>query len=356
MVADVIDRIYEAATIPELWEGLLEDLSVEHGFEGGVLFTVNANAQRGVFSQGVRDVFDAFLRDGWASRSERARRTIAKNHAGFVRDEDLFSAEEAAVDPLHVELLRPFGLGDVAGSVIESPNGDLTALSFERALARGRTPDDAIQAFDALRPHIARAAVIAGRLELDRARTQVMTLSSIGLPGAVMSTTGRAIALNSEFEALSEQVEVRAHDLVAPRDPKSAALFAQALAGIIPGGRSIPLPRTETAPPAVLHLSPVRRNARDVFPSASWLLVATPLGRKPDMPASLLGGLFDLTAAEAKVAAALIEGLTLQEIAARHSLSVSTIRNQVAAVFAKTGVSRQSEFVLLCGGSPIVRR
>ncbi|QZN98656.1 helix-turn-helix transcriptional regulator [Chenggangzhangella methanolivorans] len=74
------------------------------------------------------------------------------------------------------------------------------------------------------------------------------------------------------------------------------------------------------------------------------------------MPASLLGGLFDLTAAEAKVAAALIEGLTLQEIAARHSLSVSTIRNQVAAVFAKTGVSRQSEFVLLCGGSPIVRR
>ncbi|QZN98657.1 hypothetical protein [Chenggangzhangella methanolivorans] len=249
MVADVIDRIYEAATIPELWEGLLEDLSVEHGFEGGVLFTVNANAQRGVFSQGVRDVFDAFLRDGWASRSERARRTIAKNHAGFVRDEDLFSAEEAAVDPLHVELLRPFGLGDVAGSVIESPNGDLTALSFERALARGRTPDDAIQAFDALRPHIARAAVIAGRLELDRARTQVMTLSSIGLPGAVMSTTGRAIALNSEFEALSEQVEVRAHDLVAPRDPKSAALFAQALAGIIPGGRSIPLPRTETRRP-----------------------------------------------------------------------------------------------------------
>ena len=354
MVADVVDRIYEAAAIPELWEGVIEDLSIQHGFEGGVLFTVNAVTQRGVFTPGVRGAFETFLRDGWASRSARAERTIAKKHAGFVRDEDIFDPEELAADPLHVEVLRPHGLGDVAGSVIECPNGDFMVISFERALALGRTPDEVITAFDALRPHLARSALISGRIEIERARTQVATLSAIGVPGAVVTSSGRALAANQEFEALHGQIDVRAKDIVAPRDPNAAALFAAALArpqleGV--AGRSIPLPKTEEAPPAVLHLAPIRRNARDVFPSAAWLLVATPLGRKPDMPATLLCGLFDLTTAEAKVASGLLEGLTAQEIAAQRGLSVSTVRNQIAAVFAKTGTSRQSEFILLCGGA-----
>lgn len=354
MSAELIDRIYEAAAIPELWEDVLQELSILHGFEGGVLFTVNANSQRGAFTPGVKDAFDAFLRDGWASRSERAGRTIAKKHAGFVRDEDLFTPEEAAVDPLHVELLRPFGLGDVAGSVVKCPNGDVVALSFERALTRGRTPDSAIAGLDVLRPHLARAATISGRLELERARTQVATLSTIGLPGAVVSATGRATAVNPEFEALVDQIEIRAHDVVAPRDEGAATLFAAALSGAAserPRGRSIALPRTPLRPPAVLHVAPIRRNGRDVFPGASWLLVVTPLGGKPAMPATLLGGLFDLTPAEAKVAAAVLDGLSVTEIAARGGLSPSTVRNQMAAIFAKTGATRQSEFILLCGGT-----
>ena len=358
MVADVIDRIYEAATLPELWPDLIEDLSAEHGFEGGVLFTVNAVAQRGVFTPGVKDAFDVFLRDGWASRSQRAERTIAKKYAGFVRDEDLFTAQELEADPLHVEVLRPHGLGDVAGSVIECPNGDFMVLSFERALERGRTPDGVITAFDQLRPHLARATAISGRIEIERARAQVATLTALGIPGAVVSARGRAIAANAEFEALSGQIDIRARDGVSPCDPNAALLFAEALArpadaGV--AGRSIPLPRTEAAPPAVLHLAPVRLNARDVFPSGAWLLAVTPLGRAPQMPTTLLCGLFDLTPAEARVAAALLEGLTVQQIAAQRALSESTVRNQIAAIFAKTGASRQSEFILLCGGALSLR-
>lgn len=358
MVSDVIDRIYEAATIPELWEDLIHDLSIDHGFEGGVLFTVNADSQRGVFTTGVREVFDAFLRDGWASRSERARRSVAKKHAGFVRDEDLFTPEEIEVDPLHVELMRPHGFGDVAGSVIECPNGDFMALSFERSLSQGRTPDSVIKAFDVLRPHLARAAAISGRIEIERARTQVATLSALGLPGAVVSSTGRAMAMNHKFEALTDQFDFRSRDVVAPQDPTAAALLADAMRldpDKVAAGRSIPLPRTEDAPPAVLHVLPIRRNGRDVFPSSSWMLVATPLANAPNMPATLLSGLFDLTAAEARVASAVLAGLTVQEIAAQRSLSESTVRNQIAAIFAKTGASRQSEFILLCGGATSFR-
>lgn len=349
-----IDRVYEAAVLPELWSPLLDDLSRGHGFEGGVLFTISAMAQRGVCSPGVKDVFTAFLAQGWAAKSERALRTIAKRHAGFVRDEDLFTAAEIETDPLHADLLRPFGFGDVAGTVIDCPNGDRMVLSFERALARGRTPDDVMLAFDALRPDLARSSMISARIELETARAQVAALGAIGLPSAVLSMSGRVIAANGAFEQLSAQLEIRARDVLAPKDPGAASLFRDALAQAEAlkrqAGRSIALPGAEGAPVGVLHLLPIRRNAHDIFPSAGWLAAVTPLGAAAFAPTSILGGLFDLTPAEARVAYAVVEGLTVNEIAAQRSLSAATVRNQLAAIFAKTGVSRQSELVLLCSG------
>jgi DNA-binding CsgD family transcriptional regulator len=60
-----------------------------------------------------------------------------------------------------------------------------------------------------------------------------------------------------------------------------------------------------------------------------------------------LRALYGLTPAEAKVAAGLAEGRTSAEIAARHSVSIGTLRNQLKAVFFKTGARRQAELVRL---------
>lgn len=54
---------------------------------------------------------------------------------------------------------------------------------------------------------------------------------------------------------------------------------------------------------------------------------------------------FGLTAAEARLAARLKEGLTLKEAADELSVSVNTVRNQLRAVFDKMGLNRQSELV-----------
>lgn len=66
--------------------------------------------------------------------------------------------------------------------------------------------------------------------------------------------------------------------------------------------------------------------------------------------AAILGGLFDLSPAEARVARGLIEGRTVNKVADGYGLNESTVRNQLRLIFAKTGASRQSELVLLCGG------
>ena len=69
--------------------------------------------------------------------------------------------------------------------------------------------------------------------------------------------------------------------------------------------------------------------------------------------ATVLQGLFDLTPAEAKVAKAIAHGDTSAAIAAASGASLATIRNQVAAVLAKTGLSRQADLVGLLAGKAL---
>jgi DNA-binding CsgD family transcriptional regulator len=61
----------------------------------------------------------------------------------------------------------------------------------------------------------------------------------------------------------------------------------------------------------------------------------------------LLNGLFDLSAAEIRVANGLLQGKTIEDLATNFGLSRETIRTQVKAVLNKTGTARQSDLVSL---------
>jgi DNA-binding CsgD family transcriptional regulator len=62
---------------------------------------------------------------------------------------------------------------------------------------------------------------------------------------------------------------------------------------------------------------------------------------------AILRGLFDLSAAETKLAAALASGQTLKAAAASRFISMPTARSQLAQIFHKTGTHQQSELVAL---------
>jgi DNA-binding CsgD family transcriptional regulator len=74
----------------------------------------------------------------------------------------------------------------------------------------------------------------------------------------------------------------------------------------------------------------IRDPDRDLFPSERHLM-----------------GAFGLTPAEARLAGALTRGLRPDEIAARHGVSLATVRKQLSAVLAKTGCARQADLLRL---------
>ncbi|MBN8965840.1 MAG: helix-turn-helix transcriptional regulator [Rhizobiales bacterium] len=351
----MLDAVYEAAAVPELWPSVLDRLSTITDGVGGLLFATNANEARWTASGSLATVFDRFIRDGLMDRNPRPRRLAAMRYAGFVSDLDVFTPDEIEQDPVYRHF-REIGLGWAAGTMFPMPSGDLLVFSFERAFDRGPIERDVILRFDRLRPHLARAGLLAWRLGLRKARVMAQALEVVGLPAAVLSDSGRLVALNPSFERLMPRVIQDRRDRLVLASAQADALLLQALERLRGGmvrstTSSIPLPARDGQPPIVVHLLPVKGAAHDVFAQGKTIMLVTPVDRAKVATAEVLEGLFDLTPAEARVARAIAEGDAIADIAPSLGVAEGTVRTQLKAVLAKTGLHRQAELVALLAGS-----
>lgn len=351
----LLDRIYEAAIVPSGWPEVLSDIATLLNGVGGFLFTAGHHRTEWLASPALAGRFSNFVEAGWVSKNSRVARATQREIVGFtVSDLDLFSRDEIEQDPMYA-YLRAHGLGWFAGSTMEVPSGDMLVMNVERAFDMGPFEPELVAFLESLRPHIARAALLAARLGLRQAREAAETLALIGLPAGVISRTQRLVASNSLFDELLPSVVLDCRDRVRLVDPRADAMLVESLRRIAHGTRvadtfSLPLAARVNRPAMAVHMVPIRRTANDIFCEASCLLVATPVARKVAPPAGLIQGLFDLTAAEARVTRAIVAGESLTALAGRSGVTASTVRGQLKSVFAKTGVSRQSDLVALLTG------
>jgi DNA-binding CsgD family transcriptional regulator len=353
----LIDAIYEAGAIPELWPQLLERFSQRLDGCGGVLFASNGPDFKWVASGNVRDVFDEFVQDGWAARNPRPKRLAALNYQGFVSELDTFTLEELDRDPVYTEFLRKKGCGWAVGTQIESPGGDQIILSFERAHATGPFDKATSTALDPLRPHLARAALFSWRIGLERARAMAQALESVGLPAAVLRGQGRLFAANDQMQRLMPQVVRDSARRVTLTDVAADALLEDALSrigrrGLATGAAvsSLAIHAAEDREAMIAHVLAVRGSAHDVFATANAILLITPVRNAGALDSGLLKALFDLTPAESRIAQGIAMGETLEVVAQRYGIARGTARSQLKSVLTKTGVGRQTELALLLSG------
>jgi len=105
--------------------------------------------------------------------------------------------------------------------------------------------------------------------------------------------------------------------------------------------------RGHELPPLGVHAwmlqSPMLPGGQRVEPLA--LVMLHDPRRVMSLDPGLVASSFDLTPAQARVAAALAEGLSAAEIASEHAVSLNTVRSQIQSVMGKLGVRRQAEVV-----------
>lgn len=355
---ELLDRIYEAAAIPDHWPEVLEKLAAVAGAQAGALVAYRGREPIGyTASRLYREGYDDYFRHGAAIENPRPQRALERHYPGFLADVELQTADEIAHDEIYRRFLHPHGLEWTAGTLIASPSDDILVIDVARAIGEAPFDRASLDALDAYRPHVARASLLASRLGMRAASDRTEAMQLLGLPAIAVTAKGKALTMNGLAEALDDRIDTGAGDRITLSHAPADRLLALALSDAGDGGiRSIPLPAADGRPALIVHVVPVSGAANDIFSAARALLIITSVSA-PEAPSQeLLAGLFDLTPAEARVARALASGLALDRVAAEFGLSVQTIRNQLAAVFHKTGTSRQVELLRLIAGSAPLRR
>ncbi|APW72017.1 helix-turn-helix transcriptional regulator, partial [Sphingopyxis granuli] len=202
---------------------------------------------------------------------------------------------------------------------------------------------------DGLRPHLARAATLAGEVRRQRAASLVEAFNVMNMAVALLDIRGRVLRASKRFEAafddllLDGSVRLQIADSIADRR------LADGLATMrwIDRGCSIAIRDRDQTGRAVLHLVPASRDAMGMFDRVRLFAVLADPDNRALPGADIIAALFDLTPAEARVARAIAENRAPAELASEWGISVETIRSQLKRAFAKTSTTRQSELVSL---------
>lgn len=345
MDLDLVGAIYEAGAIPERWPRLIDRIAFDVGAKGGILMCAKrANALR-MASPGIAPVVDAFEAGGWTEGNTRVSRLVGHPpHPGFLTDADLHSKAELESLPMYVEFLTPHGVAAGAATVIQGVASDGLVMTFE-GFASQEAARRAVPALDALRPHLARAATLSGQLWLEHARSAIVALDLIGTAASMIDDHGRLMLANRSFEDLLGTMfnDTPARLRLADRHADAALLRSLADLRSDGVGRSIALRDGEARRAAVLHLLPLRGDARELFAGGAALAVLAGRGNALLPTSDLLQALFDLTPAEARIARGIGESRSLRDLAGEQQSSVETVRSHLKRVFQKTGLQRQVE-------------
>ncbi len=339
----LIDRIYEAAGAPELWPDVLRSLGDTARSDGAVLTVLPpVGTSRWIASPGLdQRLGHPPMANSWRG-SGRMAQWRAEAHAGFIRDIDLVPGSHQGWSH---DVDRPFWQ---VGTTIPLATGDVAIVTAERRAQTGPHEASVLPELDTLRPHLVRACQLGAQFGCERARVTTTTLSQIGLPAAVLSASGRVLAMNARLQEREEVLPPGQHGGLLFKSLNNSKLLQDAIGNVV-GGRlaaqTMPVRSYSDERPQIAHIMRWRRQPGDVFGAPAVLLILVHVGARAVPDDGLLNMLFDLTPAEARLLQALAGGSRLQSYAESVGVQPSTVRTQLTSIFNKTGTKRQAELL-----------
>ncbi|MBO0906334.1 helix-turn-helix transcriptional regulator [Jiella sonneratiae] len=353
----IVEGIYEAALVPSKWNEVLGRIAEVSSCDSGAMLIIDRRLPpMFAATDNISEILGRFAETPQWYDNTRLNRMMRRNHAGFLEITEFTTDEDRAREPEFEEIKRRADFRQQIGSGVVMPGGETVLFTFER----GRTANDfnrlELAWFDSLRPHLARAGLLAVNAQMDRARATIAAFQSLGIPTAIVGGRGLALLSNAAFEALAPAIEIGGMNRVHLAAAGAESLLQLALEKVAKGHtaiQSIALPR-EDRPGLVLHVLPLAGNARDLHAQGLAMLIASGFDADANIATNaVLRGLFDLSAVEAAVAADIARGRSLSQIAKQRGVAVSTVRTQLGHIMGKTGTARQAELVALLKGTSV---
>lgn len=341
---------------PESLASALEAVGREIGFDHFALVHSDLENLTFIASEPAVEAFNAYDRGGWREVDYRAANVNQTPAGRLFLDHIVVPKAERISSAIYNELYVPMRMAYFAGWRFDV--ADATWIySLARAEDKGPASAADIDALTALAPFANRALLTAWRMRDAHVAGMVDGLASAGVAALVIDNNGRVSLATPQAEAMfGSELGIRAGRLWAAnphanREIEKLIMLARVGAAnlLVP---DLVIRRAHGRKPLLLQPIPVRGVGLDALPGARILLMLTDLEASTMTNAATLEHLFDLSQAEAQVAALLGQGLEPAEIARRRNVSVDTVRGQLKSIFRKTGASRQSDVVSLIARLP----
>jgi DNA-binding CsgD family transcriptional regulator len=224
----------------------------------------------------------------------------------------------------------------------------------------GLITDDDFAVMRLFAPHLRRAITISDLMDLKALETKALsaTLDRLATGVVVVADENRILHANETARhmlANGGRIVSRRGRLVAC-EPAADAELSQAIslagsdeAALGAAGIGVSLGAVD-AQPALAHVLPLARGEvrTRLMPQATAAVFINTADPRPQPDLRALARSFGLTPAEARVAERLLAGAAnLAEVAASLEVSLPTVKTHLSQVFAKTGVSRQTDLIAL---------
>jgi DNA-binding CsgD family transcriptional regulator len=342
-------RLGEVVVDPAGWVGVMEGICAAVGAVGSVLLQADVRTADVPRTPGVDDAIDFYFKEGWHQRDLRARGIplLLQGRKVFT-DEDITTPEEMRREPYYNDCIFRAGLHGFAGVGFYAQSR-LWVVAIQRTANEGPFERIDLQALAGLADRLTAAATLSAVVGKSALSAATDVLGLIHQGALVLDRMGNVIRTNEAAENLfDDDIRVKDRRLYI-RDKLAASMLGAAIEQMmvctdLPAVEPITI-RRRAKKPVIVRIQPVPDAARSPFLGARALLTFSSLARRPPLSSNLLTDLFGLSPAEAKLASIIAGGIDLRTAAEGLGVKRDTARNQLKAIFAKTGAHRQSELV-----------
>jgi DNA-binding CsgD family transcriptional regulator len=355
----LIDLIYDAVANPSLWQKVLDTFICATQGIGGSLFVGNAHTDEFAFVRRYRMseeeaalYFERYAAtDVWAAR-------VPEMPEGFVgASHEIWPEKEMVQSRAYQGFYGPRNWHYGMGGIFLRTSTGVSAITMIREKEKGPCGRRELALLRTLMPHLRRAALLHGELtslrseraafigHLDR-YAQAFLLTDTDRRLLFMNAAGREImSLRDGLKIETGQVRT-----ALPREDCALDVVVRKIAADRESQLSrLSVTRPSGATPYRLLLMPVPSFGAAPLgtaqPAVAVVIVDADSAPKPDPTA--LRELFSLTPAEVRVTSLLVQGRSMEEIAAGLRISFETVRTHVRRVFSKTATNRQGELIAL---------
>ena len=362
----LISRLYDAALGAVGWEEILGELVRLFGAFCAAFSIVGPHRPGRIVHSGIDPALVARYLERYAGRNELALRTATLPIGAVVTDTGVMPKAEFRRSGFYIDCLSKVGIDALMNlRAANHLDGLMANVCLFRTAAQGDFGAEDVARYRRLAPHICRAVQLQIRATEAEGERRALAEAMEHMACAAFLVDGIATVLRANaagaallaardglFDGPNGSGTLRATKL--DETATLHRLITEAVvnqgAGVN-GGSPLCISRRAPHPPLVVTVLPIGSSSTTLggLPpaAAALLLVTQPEARNGAPSLGLLRDTFNLTRAEAEVAARAAQGEEVARIAEGLGITPGTTRLHLHRIFEKTGVHRQAELALV---------